>query len=235
MTVLFRDLRYYGYVVVILLSATVLGISAYFAAIFLPDLHHDFSIYALIPPSWTIFIFTFILISSTPRADAIFLFISDILWLALASWSSDTIGSTQCDALGKSRTATKNGTMSARSYCDLSKVVEAFSWATFCLITLYFVFLLNLATRSVVMGRPYIWREDIRELPWFGQAPGYPGFGYASYSSQIGSRGYPGPYSQYPQYPTTGNVVQQQLGHSLVIQPGRSGMPATVQQVPTPI
>jgi hypothetical protein len=95
------------------------------------------------------------------------------------------------------------------------------------------------------MGRYDIWREDIRELPWFGQAPGYPGAGYASYS-QYGNRGYPGSYAQshgqsygqsYGQYPTTygGNVVHQQPGHSLVIQPGMNGGAPTVQQVPTAV
>lgn len=235
MTVLFRNLRGYGYLIVILLSATVLGISAYFASIFLPNLHHDYSIYALVPPSWTIFIFILILVDSTPRADAIFLFISGILWLTLAAWTSDSLGSTQCDALGNSRTSTKNGTISARSYCDLSKVIEAFSWTCFCLITLYFIFLLNLVSRSVAMGRPEIWGENIRELPWFGQAPGWPGLGYVPYSSQY-PRGYAnGPYAQYPATTTTygGNVVQQQPGHQIVIQPGRNGMPPSVSQVPT--
>lgn len=87
------------------------------------------------------------------------------------------------------------------------------------------------------MGRYDIWREDIRELPWFGQAPGYPGASYASYS-QYGNRGYPGSYGQsYSQYPTSyaGNVVQQQPGHSLVIQPGMNGGAPTVQQVPTAV
>jgi len=220
MTVLFKDLRFYGYLTVILLSGAVLGISVYFATIFLPNLHHDYSIYALVPPSWTIFIFILALVGSTPRLDAIYLFISGILWLTLAAWSSDILGATQCDALGGARIATKHGTMSARSYCDLSKVLEAFSWAIFCLITLYFMFLMSLATRSVAMGSPSIWSENIIELPWFGQAPGYPGFGYAQYSSQSG-RGYAtsGPYSQYPGTTYGGNVYQQQPGQTLVIQP----------------
>lgn len=109
----------------------------------------------------------------------------------------------------------------------------------FITVTLYFVFLISLTTRSVAMGRYDIWRDDIRELPWFGQAPGYPGAGYATYSSsqygntsQYGNRSYPGSYTQYP---TTygGNVVHQQPGHSLVIQPGMNGGAPTVQQVPT--
>jgi hypothetical protein len=82
------------------------------------------------------------------------------------------------------------------------------------------------------MGRFYIWREDIRELPWFGQAPGYPGVGYASHSSQYGSRGYPGSYAQYPASNYGGNVVHQQPGHSLVIQPGMNGGAPSVQQYP---
>jgi len=96
----------------------------------------------------------------------------------------------------------------------------------------------------MAMGRYDIWREDVRELPWFGQQPGYPGAGYATYPGQYGNRGYPGSYAQgshvqgsYAQYPTTygGNVVQQQPGHSLVIQPGMNGGAPTVQQVPTAV
>ena len=102
-------------------------------------------------------------------------------------------------------------------------------------VTLYFIFVVTLATRSMAMGRQDIWREDIRELPWFGQAPGYPGYGYVTYPSQSGSRGYPGTYTPYTQYPTSvgGNVVHQQPGHSVVIQSGRNGMPSTVHQVPS--
>lgn len=106
-------------------------------------------------------------------------------------------------------------------------------------VTLYLIFVIALASSSVAMGRYDIWRDDVRELPWFGQAPGYPGVGYASYSSRYGNREYPtgGSYptsGSYAQYPTTypGNVVQQQAGHSLVIQPGMNGGAPTVQQIP---
>jgi hypothetical protein len=100
-------------------------------------------------------------------------------------------------------------------------------------VTLYFIFVITLATRSMTTGRPDIWRDDIREMPWFGQQPGYPGSGYGTYSAQYGSRG-PVSYTQ-TQYPTSyaGNVVQQQPGHSLMIQPGVNGGAPTVQQVPT--
>ncbi|KAI0065937.1 hypothetical protein BV25DRAFT_1989006 [Artomyces pyxidatus] len=229
MTVLFRTLRVYGYVGVFLLSATVLGVSAYLASQFLPNLHHDFTIFSLIPPSWTIFIFVILLVNSTPRVEAFFLFITGVLWLTMGAWSSDIIGSTQCDALGDSRTETKHGTMSARSYCDLSKVVEAFSWATFILLFLFFCFVVHLASRSVAMGRQFIWQENIYELPWFGQAPGYPGVPYSEYYAAQGY--YPGAYGMQSSY--GGNVVQQQPGHSVVIQPGVNGQGPYVQQVPS--
>lgn len=72
------------------------------------------------------------------------------------------------------------------------------------------------------MGRAYAWSEDINELPWF----------YEYGMQQPGA-----PYPYYPQgqgysYNIGGQVVQQMPGHSLVIQPGVNGAPATVQQVP---
>lgn len=83
------------------------------------------------------------------------------------------------------------------------------------------------------MGRPDIWSDDIRELPWFGQEPGWPGQGYATYSSRY-PRGYSsGQYTQYPATTYPGSHIQQQPGRSIVIQPGMNGMPATVSQVPT--
>ncbi|KAI0050171.1 hypothetical protein FA95DRAFT_1487759 [Auriscalpium vulgare] len=231
MTLLFRNLRNYGYIAVFLLSAAVLGISAYFASQFLPHLHHDFTIYSLIPPAWTIFIFLILLWNSTPRVEAFFLFISIVLWLTMAAWQTDIIGNTQCDSLGNSRVDTAKGTMSAKAYCDLSKVLEAFAWTTFVVLTLFFIFIIHLASKSVAMGRMFIWQENIYELPWFGQAPGYPGVSYAEYASRYGA-GY-GAYGGYPAGYGGQNVVQQLPGHSLVIQPGMNGMGPHVQQVPS--
>jgi hypothetical protein len=107
-------------------------------------------------------------------------------------------------------------------------------------VTFYFVFVIKLATQSQAMGRPFIWRENINHLPWFGQAPGYPGISFSSYPQDYG--GYP---TMYPPgamgYPGMmgnsgmmygSNVIQQQPGHSVVIQPGTNGMPASVTQVP---
>jgi len=236
MTYLFRNLRVAGYVFVFLLSGTVLGITAFFASEFLPQLHHDFTIFSLVVPSFTIFIFFILLLSSQPRIEAFFLFIAAVLWLTMGAWSADTIGSTECFSLGDQTTPTKNGETSARAYCYESKVIEAFSWAIFILLTFFLIFVITLANRSQVLGRPFIWREDINDLPWFGQAPGYPGVSYSAYP-QGGYGGYPAPYpgpmmGAPDMVYAGGNVVQQQPGHSIVIQPGSNGMPAQVSQVP---
>ncbi|KAI0052507.1 hypothetical protein FA95DRAFT_1601866 [Auriscalpium vulgare] len=226
MTLLFRDMRNYTHIAIVLMAATVLGISAYLASVFLPRYHHDYTIMSLIPPSWTIFILIIMHINGTPRGEVFFLFITDILWLTLAAWTSDMIGPTQCDALAGQRTPTMKGTISSRSYCDLIKVIEAFSWAAFIILLFCFFITIHLANRGVVFGRPEIWREDINELPWFEQAPGFPG----AYE----------PYDRYTRHPHGmpasesygSNVVQQMPGHNIVIQPGSRGQPR-VQQVPS--
>ncbi|PCH41207.1 hypothetical protein WOLCODRAFT_89104 [Wolfiporia cocos MD-104 SS10] len=190
---------------------------------------HDFGIFSLIVPSLTILIFLIIIGWSAPRTEAIALFILGVLWLAMGAWSTDIIGNTQCDALGNARIATKNGTMSSKSYCYLMKVIEAFSWMTFCLYAIFLWILIALTSRARAFGRPLAWAEPIFELPWFGELPGWP------YSGAPGM--YPaGAYAQgmpYPPQLVNGQyLVQQMPGHSVMIQPGAvGGMPA-VTQVP---
>ncbi|KAI0081813.1 hypothetical protein K474DRAFT_1613063 [Panus rudis PR-1116 ss-1] len=228
MTQLFRDMRTYGFVTILLLSATVLGIAAYFGSIFLPNLHRDFTIFAIVVPSLTILLFITILSWSQPRVDAIVLFVLGVLWLAMGAWSADIMGSTQCDALTNQTVPTKGGTVSARAYCYEMRVVEAFSWMNFCLFAIFFWILLALTTRSKTLGRPFAWSEPIVELPWFGEWPGWP----------ADSR-YPGAYGGYPTvapggavYGPGGYVIQQAPGHQVMIQPGVNGAPPTVTQVP---
>lgn len=237
MTQLFKEMRLYGYVTILLLSAAVLGIAAYLGSIFLPNLHHDFGIFSLIVPSLTILVFLILISWSAPRTEAIVLFILGVLWLAMGAWSTDIIGTTQCDALGDARMATKNGTVLTRSWCYEMKVIQAFSWMIFCLYAIFLWILISLTSRARVMGLPYAWRAPIFELPWFGELPGwpYPGQYAPVQGAQMG--GYPmGAYSgggmPYPAPMINGGyVVQQAPGHSVVIQPGLGGAP-TITQVP---
>ncbi|KAJ3505949.1 hypothetical protein NLJ89_g7144 [Agrocybe chaxingu] len=228
MTVHFGNNRLGFYIVTLLLSGTVLGIAGNFASLFLPSLHRDFTIFALIVPSLTILFFLLSLQWAQPRTEAIELFIIGTFWLAMGAWSTDIIGFVQCDTLGGQRIPSKNdGTTSAQSYCYQMKVVQAFSWALFALFVIAFWILMRLVHQAQRYGRYHIWEEPIRELPWFGEAPGY-------YNT---AGGYPYPY---PQSPGMGPMPQpygypmpmQVPGQSIVIQPGVNGAPPTITQIP---
>ncbi|KAH9062870.1 hypothetical protein EDB87DRAFT_1558718 [Lactarius vividus] len=220
MTVLFRNLRFIGYVAVLLLAGGVLGIASYLASQFLPHIRFSFTTYSLVAPSFTIAVLVVLLISSRPWIDALCLLIVDVSWLG-----KDINGPADCYALASSRTQTVHGTISSKTFCYLSKILEGLSWAIFILLMFFLVLLITLANRSQVLGWPHIWREDIDELPWFGQYPGYPGFS---------------PYTQYlgPQpsvvYSTRrdGGVIQHQPGHSIIIWPGVNGDPPRIEQRP---
>ncbi|GBE79457.1 hypothetical protein SCP_0206570 [Sparassis crispa] len=221
-------MRLYGFITIILLAATVLGLSAYLGSILLPNYQHDFGIFAIFVPSFTILIFLLIITWSSPRTEAFCLFILGALWLAMGAWTTDITGNVQCDALGNQRTSTSKGTMSAKSYCYEMKVIEAFSWMIFCLYAIFLWILISLTTRARVLGRPFAWAEPIFELPWFGELPGWPAGGYGNIP--LGGYGYPmAPYP--PQMVNGGYVVQQNPGHSVVIQQGAGQMP-TITQIP---
>ncbi|KAI0068862.1 hypothetical protein BV25DRAFT_54514 [Artomyces pyxidatus] len=232
MTYLFRTLRIYGYSVVLGLSAAVLGLSAYFATIFLPSIHKDFTIFSLAVPSFTIATLLILLLwYSNPRIEALFFFITAVSWIAMGAWSRDLYGPAECFALADQRIRTQKGSINARSYCYEAKIVEAFSWSLFGILTIFLIMVIALATKCQAVGRHRVWSEHINELPWFGQLPG------SSY--------YPHHYGGLPQngeYPATylgaggiaggPNIVQQQYGHSIIIRPGVNGEPAQITQVP---
>jgi len=225
MTVRFGNYRIGFYVVVFLFAGAVLGLSAHFATLFLPKVHKDFTIFSLIVPSLTIFIFLLTLQWAQPQTEAIILFILGTLWLAMGAWSTDIIGHVQCDDLGGQRSPTKNGDMSAKEYCYEMKVTQAFSWMLFVLHGIALCVLFALVTEAQRWGRFDIWWAPIRELPWFGEAPGY----YNTHPG--GMMQYPPAGYAYPM-PGPGGPVMQTPGHSIVIQPGVNGQPPTVTQVP---
>ena len=86
----------------------------------------------------------------------------------------------------------------------------------------------------MAMGYLQIWSDPIIDLPWFGQAPGYPGEGYYG-PGFTQYYGYPAYATQMPSgsiVTVGGQTVRQMPGHSLVIRPGVNGAPAEIQQVP---
>jgi len=201
----------------------VLGLAANFASLFLPKLHHDFTIFSLIVPSLTILLFLISLQWAQPQTEAFMLFVVGVLWIAMGAWSTDIIGNVQCDGLVPSqRITTKNGDMSARAYCYEIKVIQAFSWMLFVMCALALLVLFRLVAHAQMFGRYDIWQEPIRELPWFGEAPGF-------YNTHQGTMPYSGVYS-HGQQPMASPAMHP--GQTVVIQPGMNGQPATVTTVP---
>ncbi|KAJ3785464.1 hypothetical protein GGU10DRAFT_395159 [Lentinula aff. detonsa] len=241
MTVRFVNYRLAFYISVFLLSGAVLGLDAHFAAIFLPRLHQGFTIFALVIPSLTIFIFLLTLQWSQPRVEAIVLFVLWTIWLAMGAWSTDIIGTVQCDALAGQRTATKNGDMSAQSYCYEMKVIQAFSWMIFVLCSFAFIILMQLVTQAQRFGRYMIWYEPIQNLGWCVDFLNFENEAdmLTSHNQRFGE--WPGLYNTTTQpmyavpygYPLqAGSGIPQQPGHSIIVQPSANGGPATVTQIP---
>ncbi|THH33620.1 hypothetical protein EUX98_g604 [Antrodiella citrinella] len=268
-----RDLRTYGYISVLLLSATVLGLAAYLGSIFLPNLNRDFSIFSLVVPSLTILIFlTMCVLSNCVQLSGgqlkFDLRLKNIMvatarrwvlplraWGALALYGSmghvcyfltakdevltvcsDILGNEQCDTLGGQRTTTKNGSISSKSYCYEMRVMQAFSWMLFSLLTIFLIIVISRTTAAQALGRRYAWSEPIVELPWFGQYPGWPEDEAGPYGSRYAyPAGAPMPgyaSSQPMQVAGGGYVIQQNPGHSVVIQPGSNGQAPTITQIP---
>lgn len=257
MTYLFTNIRVGVYAFLGILAGTVLGLSGYFASIFLPHLYKEYTIYALVVSSLTVFViigFLTLAHVSSPRFEVIILFILSILWLALAAWTVDRrdfLGpQSDCVSLGnmKISTNTENKTISAFTYCNEMRVIEAFSWVSFGVFVIFFIVVAHLTMIAVGRGgRPYAWREPMIELPWYGEWPGYSGGPGSMYPTlQMPGGVVPGAYipgavvappgggpvSTLPVMQDGGYVVQQQPGYSMIITPGANGQAPTIQQVP---
>ncbi|KAI0036832.1 hypothetical protein K488DRAFT_81818 [Vararia minispora EC-137] len=238
MTLLFRSIRIFFYVSIFLLTVAVLGLSAYFAEQF--SSRGGFSIFSLVVPSVTIIWGIFQLMWAQPRTEAVFLFVTGVLWLAEAAWATDETPRLECFDLRNMRTQTTRGSISAESFCYESRIVEAFSWTIFLCLAIAFVILVSLANKSKVLGHPDIWYEPVDWLPWYGELPG-----------EVGGRWFQSPYHMYHHRYGYGQFGQQMMGaqpggavisiggqtytqmpgHSMVIRPGINGGPPVVEHV----
>jgi len=229
MTNLFRRIRFTTFAFVFAFTAIVLGINAHFASIFLPKLHHDFTLFTLIVPGFTLVVLIVLSLRSQPRWDVFFTFLLSMLWLAQAAYAVDVIGHVECDALSGTRTPTRTGTMPADTYCRRMKVIEAFSWANFMLLILSFIALLNLTLRVHARGNLGIWGASVSELPFFHEQTGHSN-GHNGYPAPAGSQsgyGYPTVRTYGPTEP-----IYQLPGHSVILTTGPDGT-REVQQIPT--
>ncbi|KAM6495873.1 hypothetical protein JOM56_008579 [Amanita muscaria] len=222
MTVRFASYRLAFYLAVFLLSGTVLGLAAHFLTLFSSS-NHDFPIFATLVPSLNIFLFLLSIQWAVPRTEGMLLALLAALWLTMGAWSTDVIGYVQCDALAGQLYPTKSGSMSLQQYCYEMKVIQAFSWMTFVLVVFALIILFQLATQAQTFGRYNIWAEPIRELPWFGEAPGYYNTGAPGQQYPVGQ--VPMPY-MYPTMAPYGHPG----AHSVIVQPGVNGLPPTITQ-----
>jgi len=224
---LFTDVRAVAYILVILMAGAVLGLIANFATKFLPHIHRDFLIFALIVSPLTMVALSVIVLRSQPRWDVLVLFVLASTWVAMGSWSADIIAHVECDSLGDSRIPTKNnGTMSYQMYCREMKAVLALSWTCFVLLSISMAVLIALVIRVLSLGHRHAWEESMSDIPWFNQYYGNQHGGYPM--SQYGYL--PGPPIQTGpnQY-----VVQQAPGHAVHLGAAQMpGMAPTIVQTP---
>jgi hypothetical protein len=211
MTNLFKAIRFWVYLAAFACAAVVLGLSANFAAKFLP-LHRDFLIFSLVVSAFTLTALIVLCLRSQPRFDIAAILLLSIMWLANGAYSADVIGHVECDMLSGSMPTKNGGSYSSQGYCRQMKVIEAFSWACFVILIISWMVLLTLTTRAHARGDRHIWSASVSDLPWFGQ-----------YDTN-----YPGAAVYYPQtQPMNGQPIYQLPGHNVVIQNGQ------VTQIPT--
>ncbi|KAG8718894.1 hypothetical protein FRC08_004113 [Ceratobasidium sp. 394] len=224
-------------------AGVVLGICANLATHFLPTGIHDFLLFSLVVSALTIVVFILLALRSQPRIDAVVLFILVALWLTMGAYSQDVIGHQFCYALkGQTIPAKNDTTFSAENYCRQMKTVLAFSWANFVFLVLALIGLLTVVFKLYARGERDIWKDSMsdvelfqeKELPKPEVPVVYPPPPPASNSGSGSGRGghtfvyYPGSHSA----PLQHQVIQQQPGHSVIIQNGQvTQVPGSVTSV----
>jgi len=229
----FQRARLALFVLVFACAGVVLGISANLTVHLLPTGLHDFLLFSLVVSALTIVVLILLALRSQPRIDAVVLFVLAVLWLTMGAYSQDVIGQQFCYALkGQNIPAKNDTTFSAENYCRQMKTVLAFSWANFVFLSFGLIGLLALVFKLLSRGNEDVWRNSMSDFTWFADRENlnepkpyeYPGSHGGSHSGRGGQT-----YIYYPGgngAPLQHQVIQQQPGHSVVIENGQ------VRQVP---
>jgi len=214
-------------------AVVVLGISAWFASIFLPDIHREFVIFSLVTSAFTIVCLILLILRSQPRIDICFLFLLAVLWLAEGAYIGDLIGHVECSALQGQTTPTKDkGTMGADVYCREMKTILGFSWAIFVILAISFGTLIALAVRVHSKGVREVWQESISDLPWFNQwVHDHHHYPIAQPAAVYHSDGRGG-YDEPPYMSGNNYVVTPRPGMTTIVTPDRGGGAPSVNYVP---
>ncbi|KAG9104467.1 hypothetical protein FRC06_002123 [Ceratobasidium sp. 370] len=210
-------------------AGVVLGICANLATHLLPTGLHDFLLFSLVVSALTIVVFILLALRSQPRIDAAVLFILR---------SGSPWGHTLKTLLDNSFVTP----LKDKPYLPKTAppTVLAFSWANFVFLVLALIGLLTVAFKLYARGERDIWKNSMSDVELFQEkelpGPGAPVV-YPPPPSNSGSgsgRGghtfvyYPGSHSA----PLQHQVIQQQPGHSVIIQNGQvTQVPGSVTSV----
>lgn len=172
---IFTQLRTLVLVFILCCAAVVLGMEANFAKLLPYD--SDFIIFGLVVSCVTVLFALGGFLRSTPAGDSICFFIFGVLWVAMGGFSVDRIGGVRCiDLVGQPlntgntiTNATASVLLDAETHCKQLKVIMAFSWAEFAIMTIMFIIVTSLTIRARSHGaHSQVWNESISDLPWFG-------------------------------------------------------------------
>jgi len=206
-------------------SAAVLGLAAYQAGVLMGNQYDKpYIIFALIVSAISLLMCGGLSIRYHFKTHVGAIAFMWILWLSLASYTTDRIGYVQCESLDGQRRSTRNGgTYNDVTWCRMLKAMMGFSWFNFGILSIAIVSWIRLSEDEERKGyggygsdqgsiRREVRREERREE--VGEGRRYPLQG----AYPAGATLYPGQTGQ--------TVVYQQPGHNVVLQNGQ------IRQVP---
>jgi len=215
-------------------SAAVIGLTAYMATLFNDKYDKPWIIFALILSTVSLFVFAALGFQYSFRTHIGAIGFMCILWLGLASYTTDRIGYVQCESLdGQTKPRSNGGTYDSVAWCRETKAVMGFAWFNFAMLIISVVSWIRLQESEEREG---LGPEDEYEREPYraAEAGNYVANGgrTGQYVNGTGMQYANGMATGVGGYPATtgvggaGNVIYQQPGHNVVLQNGQ------IRQVP---
>ncbi|KAF8335469.1 uncharacterized protein EI90DRAFT_3048476 [Cantharellus anzutake] len=161
MSNLFVSFRYWIHGFFFCCSVVILVISSTLASHFLPQ-HQGLLILSIVASALTIFILFLLNGGPQPQFELSAILLLSWLWLGLGAYTGDYIGDTQCYLLTGTISASGKD-YSNKGFCQQIKVINAFSWALFAVMSAYWV-LVYFIVGFVETRIPYIWEGNIDDV-----------------------------------------------------------------------
>jgi len=222
-------------------AAAVLGLASYQASQFINNKYDKpYLIFAIVVSALTLILCLMLSVRYSFRTHIGAIAFMAIIWLALASYTTDRIGYVQCESLDGQTQPSKKGAYNAVSWCRQLKAIMAFSWFVWALFMIAIVLWISFSEHEKNTYGPKKRQGDRAvEDEERRHRGGNHEYVYANggprnvttnpqYTLQQGATGVPFQQTGVPlQQGATGrNVVYQQPGHNVVVHNGQ------VTQVP---